>query len=83
MSAHQSPSFSTPILPNLQRLECKITAQGSDSQPGEKQVGARKKPEPGIFMKNQVLSQFSKFFDGRGRNPSLENKEVANLQCRL
>ncbi|MGO8736028.1 MAG: hypothetical protein ACLQVM_24905 [Terriglobia bacterium] len=83
MSAHQSPSFSTPTLPNLQRLECKITAQGSDSQPEEKQVGARKKLEPGIFMKKQELSEFSGLFDGGGRNPTLENKAVASLQCRL
>jgi hypothetical protein len=42
-------------------------------------VGARQKPEPGIFMKKQALSEFSGLLDGRGRNPFLENKEVVSL----
>ena len=34
-------------------------------------------------MKRQVLSEFTECFNGGARNPSLENKEVISLRCRL
>ena len=83
MSARQSPSFSTPILPNLQCPEGKIPAQEANSQAEEKQAGARKKLEPGILMKKQALSEFPRLFYGGGRNPFPENKEVIDFDSRL